>query len=93
MKRKKRNQRKIMIIDTLIFESKFESGNLQIAYLTERKDEEGSITDIDKYQLFLSNDTNTTGYNQWFFFRVSNTKKRKKSKFFNNEFIKKTLGV
>ena len=69
------------IEDTLIFESKFESGNLQIAYLTERKDEEGSITDIDKYQLFLSNDTNTTGYNQWFFFRVSNTKKGKKVNF------------
>ena len=67
--------------DTLIFESKFESGNLQMVYLTERKDEENSTTDIDKYQLFLHNDTNTTGYSQWFFFRVSNTKKDKKVNF------------
>ena len=47
----------------LSFESKFESGNLQLAY----------HTDHNEYQLFLHNDTNTTGYTQWFFFRVNNT--------------------
>ena len=44
---------------TLIFESRFESGNLLCAFKT---DEE------NKYQLYLQNDTNTTGYIQWFFF-------------------------
>ena len=34
--------------------------------------------DIEKYELFLHNDTNTSGYTQWFFFRISNTKKGKK---------------
>ena len=61
--------------ETLIFESRFESGNLQLAYLTELYNDN---LDCDKYQLFLSNDTNTTGYTQWFFFRITNTKKNKK---------------
>ena len=61
--------------DTLIFESRFESGNLQLAFLTELYNDN---LDCDKYQLFLSNDTNTTGYTQWFFFRITNTKKKKK---------------
>ena len=57
---------------TLIFESRFESGNLLCAFRTEEE---------NKYQLFLQNDTNTTGYMQWFFFRVSNTKKGQKVNF------------
>ena len=63
----------------LIFESRFESGNLQLSYLTDSPyyDDE-SFNEIEKYQLFLHNDTNTTGYTQWFFFRVTNTKKIKK---------------
>lgn len=56
---------------SLSFESKFESGNLQLVF---------QITE-NKYQLFLHNDTNTTGYSQWFFFRVMNTKKNKKITF------------
>ncbi len=65
--------------ETLIFESKFESGNLQLVYLTEKTTEEN--LENDKYELFLTNDSNTTGYTQWFFFRVSNTKKNKKVNF------------
>ena len=57
---------------TLIFESRFESGNLLAAFKTEEE---------NNYQLYLQNDTNTTGYIQWFFFRVSNTTKKKKVKF------------
>ena len=57
---------------TLIFESRFESGNLLCAFKT---DEE------NKYQLYLQNDTNTTGYIQWFFFRVTNTRKGQKVNF------------
>ena len=57
---------------TLIFESRFESGNLLCAFKTE---------DENSYQLYLQNDTNTTGYIQWFFFRVSNTKKGRKVNF------------
>ena len=58
--------------NTLIFESRFESGNLLCAFRT---------ADENSYQLYLQNDTNTTGYIQWFFFRVSNTKKGRKVNF------------
>ena len=53
---------------TLLFESRFESGNLLCAFKI----------DDSNYQLYLQNDTNTTGYIQWFFFRVSNIKRGKK---------------
>ena len=50
---------------TLQFESRFESGNLLAA-----------IKLIDnEYDLILQNDINTNGHTQWFFFRVSNTRK------------------
>ena len=69
--------------NTLIFESRFESGNLLCAFRTE---------DENSYQLYLQNDTNTTGYIQWFFFRVSNTKKGRKVNFnIINMFRKKCL--
>ena len=108
----------ILYNNLLIFESHFESGNLQLAYITQTLEEQKNpinITDnkmaennsnnndtniinsnsninnstdnntsdgvkneeLEKYQLFLHNDTNTSGYTQWFFFRVSNTKKGK----------------
>ena len=43
--------------------------------------DEDNIDKIDKYQLFLHNDTNTNGYTQWFFFRVKNMKKDKRVNF------------
>ena len=109
----------------LQFESHFESGNLQLSYITqsldEIKNENNNINNnmnnnlnnslininvnssldsneinninsesninvvnelkkdkIEKYELFLHNDTNTCGYTQWFFFKILNTKKVKK---------------
>ena len=67
--------------NTLIFESRFESGNLLCAF---RGDNDNS------YQLYLQNDTNTTGYIQWFFFRVSNTKKGKRINFNIINMLRKT---
>ena len=57
--------------NTLIFESRFESGNLLAA--SRQKDNE--------YQLILQCDTNTLGYTKWFYFMVTNTKKGLKVKF------------
>ena len=48
---------------TLVFESRFESGNLALA----------TKVDYRNYQLVLQNDINTRGHTQWFYFRVSNT--------------------
>lgn len=49
---------------TLLFESRFESGNLRKAILTTE----------NEYDLYLRNDYNSQGYGQWFYFKVSNTK-------------------
>lgn len=54
-----------------MFESRFESGNLSLV---------SKVNDHD-YNLLLQNDINTSGYSQWFFFKVSNTTKDMKVKF------------
>ncbi len=56
---------------TLIFESRFESGNLQAAYKMGE----------NLYHCVVQNDTNTGGYSQWFFFQVKNTRKNNTYKF------------
>lgn len=48
---------------TLVFDSQFESGNLDLAVKVKTRE----------YDLFIRPDTNTTGNFQWFYFRVSNT--------------------
>lgn len=56
---------------TLVFESRFESGNLQL--VNKQSDSE--------YDLVLQNDINSKGHTQWFYFRVTNIKKGMKVKF------------
>ena len=56
---------------TLIFESRFESGNLLAAIKVSE----------NEYDLVLQNDINTNGNTQWYFFRCSNTFKGQKVKF------------
>ena len=50
---------------TLLFESRFESGNL---YLAQKVNE-------FEYNLLMQNDINTSGHTQWFYFQVKNTRK------------------
>lgn len=50
---------------TLIFESRFESGNLRRAVKVGE----------NEYNLILKYDHNTTTYTQWFYFRMQNVKK------------------
>ena len=56
---------------TLIFESRFESGNLRRALLI------GENT----YNLILKYDYGTTNYTQWYYFKVSNVRKDVRYKF------------
>jgi len=56
---------------TLIFESRFESGNLRRAVKVGE----------NEYNLILKYDHNTTAYTQWFYFRASNIKKFTNYKF------------
>jgi Cytosolic carboxypeptidase N-terminal domain len=51
--------------NTLLFESRFESGNLAAALKVNE----------NEYDLFVQNDINTLGHTQWFYFRVSNKSK------------------
>ena len=51
--------------NTLVFESRFESGNLDMAIKVSDKE----------YLLLMQNDKNTKGNNQWFYFKVSNAAK------------------
>ncbi len=58
--------------ETLGFESRFECGNLAAAY--------NNIN--GEYHLYLKSDYGNEKYTNWFFFRVYNTRKNKKYKFF-----------
>lgn len=57
--------------NTLVFESRFESGNLRRAV---------KISDTE-YDLHLKNDYGTNGYTQWYYFKVTNTRKDKTYRF------------
>ena len=57
--------------NTLMFESRFESGNLRRAI---------QVYEYE-YDLILKPDYNTRGYTQWYYFSVSNTKAGKNYRF------------
>ena len=50
--------------DVLLMDSMFESGNLLQADRVSRTE----------YRLYMQVDTNTRGHQQWFYFRVTNTR-------------------
>jgi len=66
---------RLLSSDTLIFDSHFESGNLNTAYQVT-----GGLTNTvgnnvdQEYDLSLSQDLNSCGHNQWYYFSCSNTK-------------------
>ena len=53
--------------DTLVFESRFESGNLRRAIQLDKYE----------YELSLKSDFGTNNSTQWYFFRIQNTRKYK----------------
>ena len=63
---------------TLLFESRFETGNLDIAV---------KLSDSE-YQLLLQVDINTNGHTQWFYFSIGNIRKSNSVKFNIMNFIK-----
>lgn len=58
--------------DDLHFDSRFENGNLHCAFRRRN---------CHEYHLFMSNDTNTLGYNQWFYFSLRNMRAQTKYSF------------
>lgn len=63
---------------TLVFESRYESGNLCLAV---------KISDFE-YNLFMQNDINTQGHTQWFFFRMNNTRAKMTVRFNIMNYVK-----
>ena len=59
------------LIDTLVFDSKFESGNLSKAVKLSE----------NEYNLYLESDVETKGYTQWFYFSVNTYKENHTVKF------------
>ena len=64
--------------DVLIFESRFESGNLKKAIQVDKSE----------YELVLKPDYNTKNFTQWFYFKISNTRKYREYTFHIINFVK-----
>lgn len=60
--------------NALFIDSYFESGNIEKVF-------KNRSTDSQEYHLFIDEDTNTRGHQQWFYFRVRNMSKDTKYKF------------
>ena len=67
----------------LVFDSKFECGNLACAFQ--------SVANSCHYDLFMQNDTNTRGYNQWFYFSIRGMQKGVTYRLNIVNFVPKTL--
>src|SRR5690606_23118861 len=63
--------RRIVQADCLVFDSHFESGNLNSACRVLRTTQ--NFTNQQEYDLLLQHDVHSYGHMQWFYFSVSNT--------------------
>ena len=64
--------------DVLIFESRFESGNLKKAIQVDKSE----------YELVLKPDYGTKNFTQWFYFKINNTRKYREYVFHIINFVK-----
>jgi len=78
------NQTPTINTGCVIFDSHFESGNLLYVFKNNNR-----TNTIDTFDLILQNDVNTKGHNQWFYFKVQNTKKNQKVRFNIVNLVKK----
>ena len=67
---------RILVSDSLIFDSHFESGNLHSAFrVFSPLDNSYNMTSKQhRYDLYIHNDINTNNHTQWFYYSVSNIK-------------------
>lgn len=63
-------KQRLRLASQVFIDSHFESGNIDKVYQVE------TSSDIQKFTMFMSMDTNTRGHQQWFCFRVRNTNKQ-----------------
>ena len=67
-----------IVDDVLLFESRFESGNLKKAIQVEK----------NEYELILKPDYGTKNFTQWFYFKISNTRRYREYTFHIINFVK-----
>lgn len=82
----KYNFSRILPSDSLVFDSHFESGNLNSAYRVIGEDTQkfrGAI-----YELYMHNDLEKPGQMQWFYFSVANARVGQEVKFVIRNFMK-----
>ncbi len=77
---------RILVNDSLVFDSHFESGNLHSAFRVFPVGEETSRKHY--YDLYMHYDLYTSGYTQWYYFRVSNAKVGQEVTFYIKNFAK-----
>lgn len=77
---------RILVNDSLVFDSHFESGNLHSAFRVFPIGEETGRKHY--YDLYMHYDLYTSGYTQWYYFRVSNTKVGQEVTFYIKNFAK-----
>lgn len=78
---------RILVSDSLVFDSHFESGNLHSAFrvFTEESKPQNSR---HIYDLYMHNDLYTSGHTQWFYFSVSNVRVGEEVTFYIKNFAK-----
>eukprot|EP00520_Triparma_pacifica_P000822 CAMPEP_0118659890 /NCGR_PEP_ID=MMETSP0785-20121206/15364_1 /TAXON_ID=91992 /ORGANISM="Bolidomonas pacifica, Strain CCMP 1866" /LENGTH=911 /DNA_ID=CAMNT_0006553047 /DNA_START=180 /DNA_END=2911 /DNA_ORIENTATION=- len=72
---------RILSHDSIIFDSHFECGNLSMANRVSYEDIRDKNPSWQEYDLELSHDINSKGFNQWFYFSCSNVRKGVRVKF------------
>ena len=72
---------RILSHDSIIFDSHFECGNLSMASRVSYGDLRDKNTSWQEYDLELSHDINSKGFNQWFYFSCSNVRRGVRVKF------------
>ena len=58
--------------NNLVFDSKFESGNLDL--VVKLLSSSNNSNGVDCFDLYMRPDTNSCGHSQWYFFSVTNMK-------------------
>eukprot|EP01041_Mallomonas_annulata_P008084 gene8084-16589_t len=82
---------RILQSDSLVFDSHFESGNLQSAYRILPTSDVNAPNDTRLiYDLYINHDITKQGHTQWFYFSVSNTKANQEVVFCLKNFEKPT---
>lgn len=71
----KEQKQRLRLQNQVFIDSHFESGNIDKVYHVESINSDPQQTNLQRYKMFMSMDTNTRGHQQWFCFRVRNTNK------------------